>query len=59
MKLAALILENFRGFKGQHRIPFDCLTVLVGKNDVGKSTVLEALSVFFNEGQRKLGGMLK
>jgi predicted ATP-dependent endonuclease of OLD family len=51
MKLDALILENFRGFKGQHRIPFDCLTVLVGKNDVGKSTVLEALSVFFNEGQ--------
>lgn len=51
MKLDALILENFRGFKGRHHIPFDSLTVLVGRNDVGKSTVLEALSVFFNEGQ--------
>src|SRR5262245_44819869 len=51
MKLDALILENFRGFKGRHCIPFDSLTVLVGRNDVGKSTVLEALSIFFNEGQ--------
>ena len=27
----------------------DDLTALIGKNDVGKSTVLEALDIFFNQ----------
>ena len=49
MKIASVKIENFRGYKNEVEIPFDNLTVLVGKNDVGKSTVLEALDIFFNE----------
>lgn len=37
-----LTLENFRGFE-HHEIPFRATTVLVGANNAGKSTVLEAL----------------
>jgi len=32
-------------------IGLDDLSVLVGRNDIGKSTILEALDVFFNEGK--------
>ena len=38
-----LRLENFRGFD-DHRIPFNPRTiVVVGKNNAGKSTIVEAL----------------
>ncbi len=30
---------------------FDNLTVFVGKHDIGKSTILEALDIFFNGGK--------
>ena len=50
MKIKRVILENFRGFRKKTAIDFNNLTVLVGRNDVGKSTVLEALNLFFNEG---------
>lgn len=50
MKLKNLILENFRGYRQRTIIEFDNLTGLVGKNDAGKSTILEALDYFFNEG---------
>lgn len=48
MKLETVILKNFRGYKGEHRIPINDLTAIIGKNDAGKSTILEALDVFFN-----------
>ena len=48
MILKALVLENFRAYKDRTCIEFDDLTALVGKNDVGKSTILEALEIFFN-----------
>ena len=48
MKLKRLILENFRGYYGRTEIDFDDLTAFIGKNDVGKSTILEALDIFFN-----------
>lgn len=51
MKIESLKLKNFRGYKEEIEIKFDDLTVLVGKNDVGKSTILEALDIFFNEGK--------
>ncbi|WP_316804392.1 ATP-binding protein [Pedobacter nototheniae] len=51
MKIKSLRIQNFRGYKDETFIQFDDLTVLVGKNDVGKSTVLEALDVFFNDGK--------
>ena len=49
MKLRTLKLKNFRGYKAETTIEFNDLTAFVGKNDVGKSTVLEALDIFFNE----------
>ena len=48
VKLRAVILENFRGYKGRCRIDLDDITGLVGRNDAGKSSVLEALEIFFN-----------
>lgn len=51
MKLHSLKLKNFRGYREEINIVFDDLTVFVGKNDVGKSTILEALDIFFNEGK--------
>lgn len=51
MKLHSLKLKNFRGYKDEINIVFDDLTVFVGKNDIGKSTILEALDIFFNEGK--------
>lgn len=51
MKISQVRITNFRGYKDETTINFNDLTVFVGKNDVGKSTVLEALDVFFNEGK--------
>lgn len=49
MKIKKIRLENFRIYKDEITIDFNDLTVFVGKNDIGKSTVLEALDIFFNE----------
>lgn len=54
MKLQRVIVEGFRGFARRVVIPTDDLTALVGKNDAGKSTVLEALEVFFNNSTVKI-----
>lgn len=50
MKIKKIILENFRGFYGKHEIEFEDFTVFIGKNDQGKSTILEAIDIFINEG---------
>ena len=49
MKLHEFFLKNFRGYYTETRIKIDDLTALIGKNDIGKSTVLEALDIFFNQ----------
>lgn len=49
MKLIKLKLKNFRGYKDEITVDIDDMTVFVGRNDIGKSTVLEALDIFFNE----------
>ncbi len=49
MKIKKLILENFRIFKHKTVIDFGNLTAFIGKNDIGKSTILDALDTFFNE----------
>lgn len=51
MKIGKIYLENFRGFYGRVEIPFDNLTALIGKNDQGKSSILEAIDIFINEGK--------
>lgn len=48
MRLIELKLRNFRGYKEETCISINDLTTFVGKNDAGKSTILEALEIFFN-----------
>ena len=50
MKIESIKIKNFRSYKEETTVRFDDLTVLVGKNDIGKSTILEALDIFFNDG---------
>lgn len=49
MKIKQIRLENFRGYENETTIEIGNLNVFVGKNDVGKSSILEALDIFFNE----------
>ncbi|MGA2619416.1 MAG: ATP-binding protein [Thermoguttaceae bacterium] len=49
MRLVQLKLSNFRCFETETVIEFDDLTVFVGKNDSGKSSILDALDAFFND----------
>nr|WP_267461070.1 AAA family ATPase [Acinetobacter guillouiae] len=51
MKLKSIKIKNFRGYKDEVEIDFNNLTTFVGKNDIGKSTILEALDIFFNDGK--------
>lgn len=46
MELVKLKIENFRGYKNSE-IELSKLSVIIGKNDVGKSTLLDALNIFF------------
>lgn len=50
MKVKTIKIQNFRSYKDEVEIEFGDLTAFVGKNDIGKSTVLEALDIFFNCG---------
>lgn len=50
MKIKSLTLSNFRGYKEETTIEFkNGLTTIIGKNDAGKSTILQALDIFFND----------
>ena len=52
--LARLHIKNFRGYRDA-TIAFDeNMNVIIGRNDIGKSTVLEALEIFFNNEQIKI-----
>ncbi len=54
MRLVALTLKNFRCFQAETTITFDDLTALIGENDIGKSSILEALAIFFNNATVKV-----
>ena len=48
MRLRTVKLTNFRGYQATTIIPIDsAMTGIVGRNDYGKSTILEALAIFF------------
>lgn len=49
MKLVKLHLKNFRGYEEVEVSFEDGINVIIGKNDVGKSTILDALNIFFND----------
>lgn len=62
MKLVSMTLQNFRCYRDEFLITFDTFTTIIGKNDAGKSAILEALDVFFNglkkidQGDASVGG---
>lgn len=49
MKLVDIKIENFRGIRSLH-LSLDDLTVLIGENNTGKSTVLEAIKFVLMRG---------
>lgn len=54
MFLKEVIVRNFRGYKDQHRVPIDQLTAFIGKNDAGKSSIFDALAIFFEHALGKI-----
>ncbi|TDX29365.1 AAA ATPase-like protein [Modicisalibacter xianhensis] len=55
MRLKEMKIKNFRGYKEETAISFeDGLTGITGRNDAGKSTILEALEIFFNNKSVKI-----
>ena len=57
MKLVAVTLKNFRGYQDDKTIQIGDLTTIIGRNDVGKSSILEALEVFFNNETVKIDNL--
>ena len=54
MRLKTVKLTHFRGYRSTTIIPIDlAMTGIVGRNDYGKSTVLEALAIFFDSADIK------
>lgn len=49
MILNKVTIRNFRCYSNATTIDIGNLTCIIGKNDVGKSTVMEALDTFFND----------
>ncbi len=49
MKLKRLRIRNFRCYQEEVSIDFNDITALVGKNDAGKSTIMDALDIFLND----------
>jgi len=49
MKLISLKLKNYRCYQTEINFLIDDLTAIIGKNDIGKSTLIEALDSFFND----------
>ena len=51
MKLIAIKLRNFRAYNNETTVTLDDFTVLIGRNDAGKSSLLDALDIFFNDAE--------
>ena len=49
MRLVELRLKNFRCYRELVSITINDLTCITGKNDIGKSTILDGLDCFFND----------
>ena len=48
MRLISVVIENFRCYQNPVTVRFGDLTALVGRNDVGKSSIMDALAIFFD-----------
>ena len=55
MKITKVLLKNFRAYLEETVITFEDLSVFIGRNDIGKSTILEALDIFFGNRNLDLG----
>lgn len=49
MELKSLRLINFQCFKDSGEIPIHKMTIFIGENDCGKTSILKALEFFFND----------
>ena len=49
MKINKIIISNFKGIREPISISPALFTCIVGKNDVGKSTILKAIDLFLND----------
>ena len=54
MILKKLKLKNFRGYKDFEVSFNDSINVIIGRNDIGKSTILDALAIFFQSDKIKV-----
>ncbi len=49
LRLKEVIIKNFRGYREETRIQIHSdLTAFIGRNDVGKSSIFDALAIFFD-----------
>ena len=48
MRLKELIIKGLQCYNDSGKIPFHNLTVFIGENDAGKSTVFDALDFLLN-----------
>ena len=48
MRLKSFKITNFRSYAETTELKLADLTAIIGKNDVGKSSILEAMEIFFN-----------
>lgn len=54
MRLKSIKLNHFRSYRATTVIPIDEVMIgIVGRNDYDKSTILEALTIFFESGDVK------
>jgi len=51
MKISKIILENFRAYYSINEISLNNFNVFLGRNDQGKSSILEAIEIFLNDGK--------
>lgn len=51
MQIKKIKIKNFRGYSKEISINVHDFIAIIGHNDAGKSTILEALDIFFNDGK--------
>ncbi|MDT0635817.1 AAA family ATPase, partial [Spectribacter hydrogenooxidans] len=49
MRLIRLTIKNFRCYGDETSLEIEDLTAVIGRNDIGKSALLDALDAFFND----------
>lgn len=49
MRLERVIIEGFRSYSDRTEVDISDMTAFIGENDVGKTSILEALDCFFND----------